>query len=103
MVSCFSIGWTGLGLLCTSDGRLNTLRGLIGKIPSNPLWAEMLARKQQEAKERAAIKKMGSSTSLKKRAERERQRESVVGGMSAQAGTRAEVAAGVAVLSPRKK
>ena len=39
----------------TADPRLNTLRGLVGKIPSNPLWAEMLARKQQEARERAAI------------------------------------------------
>lgn len=35
----------GVGL--TGD-RVETLQGLVGKIPANPLWAEVLARKQRE-------------------------------------------------------
>ena len=47
--------------------RLQTLRGLVGKIPSNPLWAEMLAARQRER----ALKKTSSSSSLRKAAARQ--------------------------------
>ncbi len=42
--------------------RVNTLSGLIGKIPSNPLWAELLAAKMRERES----KRSASSTSLGK-------------------------------------
>lgn len=48
--------------------RLETLNGLIGKIPSNPLWAELLAAQKREEEEAASakkVRKVGSSTSLK--------------------------------------
>jgi hypothetical protein len=48
--------------------RLETLNGLVGKIPSNPLWAELLAAQKREEETAATVKKVrkvGSSTSLK--------------------------------------
>lgn len=57
--------------------RLETLNGLIGKIPSNPLWAELLAAQKREEDSasgsstllpngtKKVIRKVGSSTSLK--------------------------------------
>ena len=58
--------------------RLETLNGLIGKIPSNPLWAELLAAQKREEEAASAsvtllpngttkkvVRKVGSSTSLK--------------------------------------
>ncbi len=34
--------------------RMDALKILIGKIPSNPLWAEMLAARQRHNRQRAA-------------------------------------------------
>ena len=55
-----SMLWVGL------DGswvdRMKTLEGLIGKIPSNPLWSELLATRQREREER----RIASSTSMGK-------------------------------------
>jgi len=57
--------------------RLETLNGLIGKIPSNPLWAELLAAQKREEDSasgsatllpggtKKVVRKVGSSTSLK--------------------------------------
>jgi serine/arginine repetitive matrix protein 2 len=57
--------------------RLETLNGLIGKIPSNPLWAELLAAQKREEDAASAsatllpngtkkvVRKVGSTTSLK--------------------------------------
>lgn len=59
--------------------RLETLNGLVGKIPSNPLWAELLAaqKREEESKSGSAsatllpngtkkvVRKVGSTTSLK--------------------------------------
>lgn len=57
--------------------RLETLNGLIGKIPSNPLWAELLAAQKREEDAasasatllpngtRTVVRKVGSSSSLK--------------------------------------
>jgi serine/arginine repetitive matrix protein 2 len=45
---------------------MTTLEGLIGKIPSNPLWAEVLALKTREKQAR----RVPSSQSLKKDKER---------------------------------
>jgi hypothetical protein len=52
--------------------RLETLNGLIGKIPSNPLWAELLAAQKREEETLAngeattkKVRKIGSTTSLK--------------------------------------
>ena len=50
------------------DDRLATLRGLIGRIPSNPLWAEVLSRQQREEDEKRRLRKTGSSQSLRKQA-----------------------------------
>lgn len=61
--------------------RMDTLRGLVGRIPSNPLWAEVLSQKQREAREKAVMKKMGSSSSLRAQAraqEVQKKRESAV-------------------------
>nr|XP_019048757.1 hypothetical protein I302_02531 [Kwoniella bestiolae CBS 10118]OCF27687.1 hypothetical protein I302_02531 [Kwoniella bestiolae CBS 10118] len=46
---------------------MQTLEGLIGKIPSNPLWAELLATRQRER----AAKRTASSSSLAKDARRQ--------------------------------
>jgi hypothetical protein len=46
--------------------RMTTLEGLIGKIPSNPLWAELLALKMKERQAR----RTPSSQSLGKDARR---------------------------------
>lgn len=49
--------------------RLETLNGLIGKIPSNPLWAELLAAQKRDEESGGGttkkVRKIGSSTSLK--------------------------------------
>ena len=57
----------------SDNDRLATLQGLIGRIPTNPLWAELLARRQREEEERRRLKKTASSTSLKKAAARQSQ------------------------------
>ncbi|WVF65953.1 hypothetical protein IAT40_000691 [Kwoniella sp. CBS 6097] len=46
---------------------METLEGLIGKIPSNPLWAELLATRQRER----AARRTASSSSLAKDARRQ--------------------------------
>ncbi|OCF40741.1 hypothetical protein I317_05436 [Kwoniella heveanensis CBS 569] len=46
---------------------METLEGLIGKIPSNPLWAELLATRQRER----AARRTASSSSLAKEARRQ--------------------------------
>ncbi|WVQ93585.1 hypothetical protein IAU59_000660 [Kwoniella sp. CBS 9459] len=63
---------------------METLEGLIGKIPSNPLWAELLATRQ---KERAA-RRTASSSSLAKEAKRQASGSGPVSGISASSSVR---------------
>lgn len=41
---------------------METLQGLIGKIPSNPLWAELLSTKMREKADRATARSVSRST-----------------------------------------
>ncbi|WWD22543.1 hypothetical protein CI109_107036 [Kwoniella shandongensis] len=61
----------GIRFMADSDAAkeswMTTLEGLIGKIPSNPLWAELLATRQRER----AARRSASSSSLAKEAKRQ--------------------------------
>ncbi|WWC99204.1 hypothetical protein V866_006099 [Kwoniella sp. B9012] len=71
---CFMVEFTdGEGITFAADNDkskevwMQTLEGLIGKIPSNPLWAELLATRQRER----AARRTASSTSLARDAKRQ--------------------------------
>ncbi|KAK8845595.1 hypothetical protein IAR55_006311 [Kwoniella newhampshirensis] len=61
----------GIKFMADSDAAkeswMTTLEGLIGKIPSNPLWAELLATRQRER----SARRTASSSSLAKEARRQ--------------------------------
>jgi hypothetical protein len=41
--------------LLTDNNRLEVLRALVGHIPPNPLWAELIWQRQDELKKQAAV------------------------------------------------
>ncbi|WRT63799.1 uncharacterized protein IL334_000724 [Kwoniella shivajii] len=57
---------------------MQTLEGLIGKIPTNPLWADLLATKQRER----AARRTASSSSLAKEAKRQASSSGIPNGVS---------------------
>ena len=50
--------YIGIGLI----DRMETLNGLIGKIPSNPLWAELLSSQMKETREKHTARSVSRST-----------------------------------------
>lgn len=51
-------------LLIQRCNRMKALGSLIGKVPSNPLWAELLAARQRQLKARS-VSKMSLSVAAK--------------------------------------
>ena len=43
--------------------RLEVLRALVGHIPPNPLWAELIWQRQEELKKQAAVVSLSTGSS----------------------------------------